>query len=210
MFNRNALLTLLATASFLGVAAWISLSQASQQAKVKTIYVSQTSQVPEIACYPDLYNKPEKLNKFTFDGAAYYEINARLKNVSQESPFEILYFRTSPEECKLLNPDSQIGSRLLYMPKAVAVHFSMLQFQPPFDRCLKQNASNSDPRQLCIKSFEKFINAPPEESSEGTDFLYPEDVEVLSKMGIRTDKALVITKPSELREPQRKQPEQQR
>lgn len=33
-----------------------------------------------------------------------------------------------------------------------------------------------------------------------TDFLYPEDVEVLNNMEIRTDKAFVITKPSDFEE----------
>lgn len=208
MFNRKALLTLFTAASILGIATCISLSKASQQAKVQTIHVSQNSQDSELICYPYRYSKPEKLNKFPFGGAVYYEIQARLKNVPQESSFEVLYFRTSLKRCELLNPDSQIGSRLLYMPKAVALHFSKLQFQPPFERCLKQNANSPDPKQRCIKIFEDFINVSQEVTSEGTDFLYPEDVEVLNEMGIRTDKALVITKPSDVRELRRRQLEQ--
>lgn len=208
MFNKKALLTLFTAASILGVANYISFSKASQQANVQTIYVAQNSQHSELTCYPERYSKPEKLNKFPFGGAVYYEIHARLKKVPQESPFEILYFRTSFKECELLNPDSQIGSRLLYVPKAVALHFSKLQFQPPFERCLKQNANSPDPKQRCIKIFEDFINVSQEATSEGTDFLYPEDVEVLNQMGIRTDRALVITKPSEVRELRRRQLEQ--
>lgn len=208
MFNRKVLLTLFTAASILGVANHISGSKASQQAKVQTIHVSQNFQVPEIPCYPDRYSKPEKLNKFPFDRAVYYEIHARSKDIPQESPFEILYFRTSPQECKLLNPDSQIGSRLLYVPKAVALHFAKLQFQPLFERCLKQNANAPDPKQRCIKNFEDFINVSQDVTSEGTDFLYPEDVEVLNQMGIRTDRALVITKPSDVEELRRRQLEQ--
>ena len=90
------------------------------------------------------------------------------------------------------------------MPKPVALHFFKLQFQPAFERCLKKNANSLDPKQSCIKFFEKSINVPPEVTAEGTDFLYPEDVEVLNKMGIRTDKVLVITKPSELEEVERR------
>jgi hypothetical protein len=208
MFNRKALLTLFTAASILGIANYISQSYASQQAKVQTIHVSQNSPDLELTCYPDRYSKPEKLNKFPFDRAVYYEIHARLKNVPQESPFEVLYFRTSLKECKLLNPDSQVGSRLLYVPRAVALHFSKLQFQPPFERCLKQNASAPNPKQRCIKNFEDFINVSQEVTAEGTDFLYPEDVEVLNQMGIRTDRALVITKPSDVEELRRRQLEQ--
>lgn len=206
MFDRKVLLTLLTAASILGVANYISRSYASQQAaKVQTIRVSQNFQIPELPCYPNRYSKPDQLNKFPFDRAVYYEIHARLKDEPQESPFEILYFRTSLKECKLLNSDSQIGSRLLYVPKAVALHFAKLQFQPPFERCLKQNANAPDPKQRCIKNFEDFINVSQDVTSEGTDFLYPEDVEVLNQMGIRTDRALVITTPSDVEELRRRQ-----
>lgn len=204
MFDKKILLTLFAAASILGVATWLSLFKATQQAKVQTIYISQTSQVPELSCYPERYSKPDQLNKFTFDEAVYYEVHARLKDISKESPVEIFYFRTSLGECKFLNPNSQIGSRLLYMPKPAALHFSKLQYQSAFEDCLKQNANSSNPKQHCIKSFEESINVPPEVTPEGTDFLYPEDVEVLNKMGIRTDKVLVITKSSELEELERR------
>jgi hypothetical protein len=204
MFNKKALFTLLAAASILGVATWLSLFKAPQQAKVQTIYISQSSQVPELACYPERYSKPDKLNKFTFNGAVYYEVHARLKEVAKEAAFEIFYFRTKLGECKFLNPNSQIGSRLLYFPKPVALHFSKLQFQSAFEDCLKQNANKPYPKQHCIKSFEESINAPSEVSSEGTDFFYPEDVEVLNNMGIRTDKALVITTPSDFEELERR------
>ena len=210
MFNKKALLTLLAAASILGVANWRSLFKAPQQAKVQTIYISQTSQVPEITCYPERYSKPDQLNKFSFNGAVYYEVHARLKEVAKESPFKIFYFRTKLGECKFLNPHDQIGSRLLYMPKPVALHFSKLQFQPAFERCLKKNANSPEPKQRCIKLFEESINASSEETSEGTDFFYPEDVEVLNNMGIRTDKALVITTPSDFEELERRRFEQQR
>jgi hypothetical protein len=185
-------------------------TQAPQQAKVQTIYISQNSQVPELSCYPERYNKPDKLNKFTFNGAVYYEVHARLKDVSKEAAFEIFYFRTKLGECKFLNPNSQIGSRLLYVPKPVALHFSKLQYQPVFERCLKKNANSPNPRQNCIDFFEEFINVPPEVSSEGTDFIYPEDVEVLNQLGIRTDKAQVITTPSDFEELERRHIEQQR
>ncbi len=208
MFNRKVLLTLFTAASILGVANHISFSKASQQAKVQTIQVSQNFQDPELPCYPNRYGKPEQINKFPFDRAVYYEIHARLKDEPKESPFEIIYLRTSLKECKLLNSDSQIGSRLLYVPKAVALHFSKLQFRPPFERCLKQNANAPDPKQRCIKVFEDLINVSQDVTSEGTDFLYPEDVEVLNQMGIRTDRALVITKPSEIEEIRRRQLEQ--
>lgn len=204
MFNKKTLLTLFAAASSLGIATWLSLFKEPQQAKVQTIYISQNSQVPELSCYPDRYSKPDQLNKFTFDGAVYYEVHARLKDISKESPFEIFYFRIKLGECKFLNPNSQIGSRLLYVPKPVALHFSKLQFQSAFEDCLKQNVNKPDPKQHCIKSFEESINVPPEVTAEGTDFLYPEDAEVLNEMGIRTDKALVITKPSELEELERR------
>lgn len=204
MFNKKALITLFAAASGLGVATWLSLFKVPQQAKVQTIYISQNSQVPELTCYPDRYGRPDKLNKFSFNGAVYYEVHARLEEVAKESPFKIFYFRTLLGECKFLNPHSQIGSRLLYVPKPVALHFSKLQFQPAFELCLKKNANNSNPKQHCIKSFEEFINAPKEETSEGTDFLYPEDIEVLNEMGINTDKAIVITKPSDFEELERR------
>ena len=204
MFNKKALLILFVAASSLGVATWLSLFKAPQQAKVQTIYISQNSQVPELSCYPERYNKPDQLNKFAFNGAVYYEVHARLKDESQtstfesqDSPFAIFYFRTKLGECKFLNADSQIGSRLLYMPKPVALHFSKLQFQPFFEDCLKKNANSSNPKQHCNKSFEESLNAPSEVSSEGTDFLYPEDIEVLNEMGIRTDNVQVITKPSD-------------
>ncbi|PSB23688.1 hypothetical protein [Chlorogloea sp. CCALA 695] len=204
MFNKKTLLTLFAAASILGVATWISPWKAPQQAKVQTIYISQTSQVPELSCYPDRYSKPDQINKFTFDGAVYYEVHARLKEVAKDSPFKIFYFRTKLGECKFLNPHDQIGSRLLYMPKPVALHFSKLQFQPAFERCLKKNANSPNPKQRCIKLFEESINAPSEETSEGTDFFYPEDVEVLNNMGIKTDEALVITTPSDFEELERR------
>jgi hypothetical protein len=216
MFNKKALLTLFTAASILGVATLFSLFKAPQQAKVQTIYISQTPQVPELSCYPDRYRKPTKLNKFAFNGAVYYEVHASSKDESQastfepqNSPFEIFYFRTRLGECKLLNPDSQIGSRLLYVPKPVALHFSKLQYQPVFERCLKKNANSPNPKQNCIKFFEEFINVPSEVAAEGTDFLYPEDVEVLNKMGIRTDKAQVITTPSDFEELERRHIEQQ-
>lgn len=207
MFNKKAMIILPVAASILGVATWLLLFKAPQQAKVQTIYISQTSQVPELSCYPERYGEPVKLNKITFNGAVYYEVHARLKDdsqastfESQDSPFEIFYFRTKLGECKFLNPHDQVGSRLLYVPKPVALHFSKIQFQSAFERCLKQNANSPDPKQHCIKSFEEVINVPPEVSSEGTEFLYPEDVEVLNKMGIRTDKALVINTPSDFEE----------
>ncbi len=211
MFNKKTLLTLFAATSILGIATCLSLfkAKAPQQAKVQTIYISQASQVPELSCYPDRYSKPDKLNKFTFDGAVYYEVHARLKNISKESPFEIFYFRTRLGECKFLNPHDQIGSRLLYFPKPVALHFARLQFQSAFEDCLKQNTNNPNPKQHCIKSFEEAVNVPPEVSPEGTDFLYPEEVEVLNNMGIRTDKAFVINKPSDFEEFRRRQIEEQ-
>ena len=210
MFNKKALLTLFVAASSLGVATWISLFKAPQQAKVQTIYISQNSQVPELSCYPDGYSKPDQLNKFAFDGAVYYEAHARLKGETQSSTFEIFYFRTRLGECKLLNPRFQIGSRLLYVPKPVALHFSKLQYQSAFEHCLKKNANSPNPKQHCIKFFEEFINVPPEVSPEGTDFIYPEDVEVLNNMGIRTDKAFVINKSSDFEELERRRFEQQR
>lgn len=216
MFNKKAVITLFAAASSLGIATWLSLFKAPQQAKVQTIYISQTSQVPELSCYPERYSKPVELNKTTFNGAVYYEVHARLKNEdrastfeSQDSPFEIFYFRTRLGECKFLNPHDQIGSRLLYMPKPVALHFSRLQFQPGFEDCLKKNANSQNPKQHCVKFFEENINVPAEVSSEGTDFLYPEDIEVLNEMGIRTDKAQVITTPSDFEELRRRHIEQQ-
>ena len=208
MFNKKILITLFAATSILGVATWLSLFKAPQQAKVQTIYISQNSQVPELSCYPERYNKPDQLNKFTFDGAVYYEVHARLKEVAKEAAFKIFYFRTKLGECKFLNPHDQIGSRLLYMPKPVALHFSKLQFQPFFEDCLKKNANSSNPNQYCNKSFEKFINAPKEETSEGTDFFYPEDIEVLNKRGIRTDKVQVITTPSDFEQLERRRFEQ--
>lgn len=210
MFNKKALITLPVAASILGVVTWLSLFKAPQQAKVQTIYISQNSQVPELSCYPDRYSKPDKLNKITFNRAVYYEVHARLKGETQSSPFEIFYFRTLLGECKFLNPHSQLGSRLLYVPKPVALHFSKLQYQSAFERCLKQNANSPNPKQHCIKFFEEFINVPPGLTAEGTDFLYPEDVEVLNNMGIRTDKAFVITKPSDFEELERRRFEQQR
>lgn len=99
MFDRKVLLTLLTAASILGVANHISRSYASQQAaKVQTIRVSQNFQIPELPCYPNRYSKPEQINKFPFEPAVYYEIHARSKDIPQESPFEILYFRTSLKE----------------------------------------------------------------------------------------------------------------
>lgn len=94
------------------------------------------------------------------------------------------------------------------MPKAVALHFAKLQFRPPFERCLKENANAPDPKQRCIKIFEDLINVSQGLAAEGSEFLYPEDVEVLNQMGIRTDRALVITKPSDLTEIRRRQLEQ--
>lgn len=209
MFNKKALLTLFVAASSLGVTTWLSLFKAPQQAKVQTIYISQNSQVPELSCYPERYSKPDQLNKFAFNGAVYYEVHARLKGETQSSTFEILYFRIRLGECKLLNPRFEIGSRLLYVPKSVALHFSKLQYQSAFEHCLKKNANSPNPKQHCIKFFEEFINVPPEVSPEGTDFIYPEDVEVLNNMGIRTDKAFVITKPSDFEELERRRFEQQ-
>lgn len=211
MFNKKTLLTLFAAVSIMGTATWLSRFKAPQQAKVQTIYISQNSQVPELSCYPERYNKPDQLNKFAFNGAVYYEVHARSKDESQtsifepqNSPFAIFYFRTKLGECKFLNADSQIGSRLLYMPKPVALHFSKLQFQPFFEDCLKKNANSLNPKQHCNKSFEKFINTPKEETSEGTEFFYPEDIEVLNKMGIRTDKVQVITTPSDFEQLERR------
>jgi len=210
MFNKKTLITLFAATSILGVATWLSLFKAPQQAKVQTIYISQNSQVPELSCYPEQYNKPDQLNKFTFEGAVYYEVHARLKEVAKESPFKIFYFRTKLGECKFLNPHDQLGSRLLYVPKPVALHFSKLQYQSAFEHCLKKNANSPNPKQHCIKFFEEFINVPPEVSPEGTNFIYPEDVEVLNNMGIRTDKAFVINKSSDFEELERRRFEQQR
>ncbi len=218
MFNKKTSLTLFAAVSILGAATWLSLFKAKvpQQVKVQTIYISQTSQVPELSCYPDRYGKPKQLKKFAFNGAVYYEVYASSKDESQastfepqDSPFAIFYFRTKLGECKFLNPHDQIGSRLLYMPEPVALHFSKLLFQSAFEDCLKQNANSPNPKQHCIKSFEESINVPAEVSSEGTDFFYPEDVEVLNNMGIRTDKALVITTPSDFAEIRRRHIEEQ-
>ena len=83
-----------------------------------------------------------------------------------------------------------------------------LQYQPFFEDCLKKNANSSNPKQHCNKSFEESLNAPSEETSEGTDFLYPEDIEVLNKRGIRTDKVQVITTPSDFEQLERRRFEQ--
>lgn len=193
------------TVIVLSIAAYFSRSTGTQPPKAQTLLASNVS---ELACYPQRYGKPEQINKFPFGGIVYYEVQASLKDEIKDSLIEILYFKTSPKGCQWLNPEDQIGSRLLYMPKPVALHFAKLQYQPPFNRCLKQNAQNPNPKQHCVKIFEADINVPPELMAEENHFLYPEEVEVLNQLGIKTDKALVITKPSELGEAWRKQLEQ--
>lgn len=203
--RKQKFLLIFITALLLSLVAYLFLSKGSQLPKAQTLLASNQS---ELACYPKRYAKPQQLNKFPFGGVVYYEVQAVAKTEPSDLFVEILYFSTSPKGCKWLNPDSQVGSRLLYMPKPVALHFAKLQYQPAFEQCLKQHAQNPHPKQHCIKTFEADINVPSELMSEANSFLYPEEVEILHQLGIKTDKALVITKPSDLDAARRKELEQ--
>lgn len=190
-------------AAALGLVAYLGVSKGTVSPQAQTILAAQEES--ELSCYPKRYAKPDQLSKYPFGGTIYYEVQAISKGAPKNSSVQILYFRTSPKGCEFLNGDSPVGSRLLYMPKPVALHFARLQYQPRFDRCLKQNSSTPDPKAHCVKIFEEAINVAPELLSEGYSFLYPEEVEVLNQIGIKTDKALVITKSSDLEKARRKQ-----
>lgn len=78
------------------------------------------------------------------------------------------------------------------MPKSVAVKFAQQWYQPYFDKCIQSKSDKKQAKQQCIEEFSSYYNKPPNTQEASPYFLYTEDAIALNKLGIRTDKALVV------------------
>lgn len=181
----------------LSMAIYLFLEGATQQPAAHTLLAGQKSELP---CYPNTFAKARIINQFTFKGSTYYEVYAPPKNDPNSTYLSILYFRTSIKGCELLNPNTVIGSRLLYMPEPVALHFARLRFQTLLDQCLQERVGQINAREHCRRKLESLINVPGDVKAEGIEFLYPEDVEALRQMGIKANQVFVIKTEKDLQE----------
>lgn len=149
-------------------------------------------QNPVARCYRDVYSEPVDLWSIKDNQDTYYQITAYRKKDPSKTINSILYFRTNIYRCDFLNRDRMFESRLAFMPKSVAVKFAEEWYEPALDKCFKSKSNQKTAKQQCIKEFEMQINIPPDTKEASPYFLFTEDAIALNKLGIRTDKALVV------------------
>lgn len=157
--------------------------------------IKSGGQNPVSKCYQSFYDEPKEIWSVAQDKYTYYQILARpKKSKANDDTFVKLYFRVNNYRCEFLNPGGSGGSRLSFMPKSVAIRFAEEWFKPAFENCIKSksNTNTKLARQTCIKEFEAHINVPPNTKEVSPAFLFTEDAIALNKLGIRTDKALVV------------------
>jgi hypothetical protein len=148
---------------------------------------------PVAKCYDSFYSEPIQIWWVQDGKHTYYQVKARHKKASKNSQdFELLYFRLSTYRCENLSRDISGRGRLAFMPKPVAVKFAEQWYQPYFEKCLKSKKNINLSKPQCIKEFENLVNVPPNTKEVSPNFLFTEDEIALNKLGIKTDKALVV------------------
>lgn len=154
--------------------------------------VKSNKRNPVSKCYDSFYAYPKQILSAIDGKYTYYQIVAQPKKAFSKDDIAILYFRTSIYRCEDLSRGSGGTGRLEYMPKAVAIKLAEQWFQPAFDKCLKSKQNKKLARQQCIKDFEKHVNIPPNTNEVSPYFLFTDDAIALNRLGIKTDKALVV------------------
>jgi hypothetical protein len=151
-------------------------------------------------CYPTTFHLPEEVRYVqSEDGYRYYEAIAKPKfststNSSDEfvtNPYATLYIRTTKDACKWLNRNDLRSGRLKFMPSKVAIALALQRYSEIIKNCLDSLPAKAESI-ACTKQLEVAVNQPPNWASPQIDYLFPDDVEALNELGVRTDKVLVV------------------
>lgn len=154
--------------------------------------IQSEKQNPVAKCYDSFYASPKKIFSVKDGQYTYYQISAQPKVETSKDTFAILYFRTSNYRCEDLSKRAGGTGRLEYMPKAVAIKLAEQWYQPYFDKCIKSKPDKKLAKQKCIKEFSEYYNKPPNTNEVSPYFLFTDDAIALNRLGIKTDKALVV------------------
>ena len=187
MSKKKSFLIMSSFGLIIGAAIYSFTLKAFQTTSAKTVMVSHAL-VPEISCYPNIYDSPKKIDKFTYQRVKYYQIIAHSRKTSDDS---ILYFETSEKGCRQIG-GQEIASRESYMPKPVAEYFADQYIEKIFQMCLIKKKNELNSKQKCKSYLENLFNVPGELNGEEPKILFIEDAEALNRRGIKTDKALII------------------
>jgi hypothetical protein len=169
----------------------LTKTQSNSQSYAVTVKPAKLN--PVAKCYDSLYSEPKKIMSVRDGKYTYYQVHAQPRNSSQNNEvYEKLYFRTTVYRCENLSKEKTGIGRLAFMPKSVATKFAEQWYQPFFEKCIKSNFGSKLAKQKCIKEFSDYYNKPPNTKEVSPYFLFTEDAIALNKLGIRTDKALVV------------------
>lgn len=141
-------------------------------------------------CFPTTFYPSSEVWYVQADKYRYYEVVAKAR-FPTSTTFSTLYIVTGENTCKWLNRNDFTSGRLKYMPSAVAIALAKLRYSQIIKNCngsLPENVNHT----VCIKQLEDAINRPPNWASPQIDYLFPEDAIALNKLGVKTDKVLVV------------------
>jgi hypothetical protein len=169
----------------------LTRTQSNSQSYAVTVKPEKLN--PVAKCYGSLYSEPKKIMSVRDEKYTYYQVHAQPRNSFQNNEaYEKLYFRTTIYRCENLSKEKTGIGRLAFMPKSVAVKFAEQWYQPYFDKCIKSKPDKKLAKQKCIKEFSEYYNKSPNTNEVSPYFLFTEDAIALNKLGIKTDKALVV------------------
>ena len=117
-------------------------------------------------------------------------INAKAR-FPTSTTFSTLYIRTSDNSCKWLNRNDFTSGRLKYMPSSVAIALAKLRYSQIIKNCLGSLDKQANSI-VCTKQLDVAINRHPDWASPQIDYLFPDDAAALNKLGVKTNKVLVV------------------
>lgn len=142
-------------------------------------------------CYPTTFYPSKEVWHVQADGYRYYEVIAKAR-FPTSTTFYTLYILTGENTCKWLNRNDFSSGRLKYMPSTVAIALAKLRYS----QIIQNNCNGSLPEGAnlvrCTKQLEDAINQAPNWASPQIDYLFPEDAMALNKLGVKTNKVLVV------------------
>lgn len=141
-------------------------------------------------CYPTTFYSSEEVWYVEADEYRYYEVIAKAR-FPTSTTFSTLYIRTSDNSCKWLNRNDFTSGRLKYMPSSIAIALAKLRYSQIIKNCLGSLDKQANSI-VCTKQLEVAINRHPDWASPQIDYLFPDDAAALNKLGVKTNKVLVV------------------